>query len=206
MKIVKYIITVVFVTTLLTSCTNEKKEQIRVAVENQLKLYPKLTLQDLYKSFFQDYFGPEHNISDTAHVSYYLNRDIDSYEQLPGVHYEPTGYNNNFYRVNLSLVKEGVIPRDVFFNAFLRSAHDTENRNLDEWKSEWKTIDSVIKSMKLSLVNYAQDREAIFSLLEGGEFVMHHSEIFKAEYDTRYRIIERNIFQKEILPLINQTR
>ena len=48
------------------SCKETESGQIRAAVENQLKAYPKSTLQDLYKNFFQDYFGPGHIVSDTT--------------------------------------------------------------------------------------------------------------------------------------------
>jgi hypothetical protein len=59
--------------------------------------------------------------------------------------------------------------------------------------------------MDLSLANYAQEREKIFSFLEQDKYMMHHSEQFSCEYDPHYRIIEREIFQKEILPLISLT-
>jgi len=54
----RYFITVIVLTTFLMSCKDTKKERIRVAVESQLSMYPKSTLQDLHKYFFQDYFGP----------------------------------------------------------------------------------------------------------------------------------------------------
>ena len=39
---------------------------VRTAVERQMQFYPKSTLKDLYKNFFQDKFGPGHIISDTT--------------------------------------------------------------------------------------------------------------------------------------------
>jgi hypothetical protein len=50
---------------LIVSCGDAKRERIRKAVENQLGAYPESTLQDLYKNFFQDYFGPGHIVGDT---------------------------------------------------------------------------------------------------------------------------------------------
>ncbi len=177
-------------------------EQICAAVENQLTLYPKSTLQDLYKNFFQDYFGPGHIISDAASADAYLNRELASFEQATGAYYEPTGYNGNFFRVNLSVIKEGLISHTVFFDAFIRSVSDMQTITPEEWKNEWKQIDSVIQTMNLSLDNYEQDREKIFLLLEQEKYVMHHSEQFSKEYAPHYRIIERNIFLSEILPLL----
>jgi hypothetical protein len=189
---------------LISSCKETKNERIRMAVENQLSLYPKSTLQDLYKNFFQDYFGPGHLVDDTASAGAYLNRELASFEQTAGIYYEPTGYNRNFYRVNLSVIKEGFISRDVFFDAFIRSvSNHLPTITLEEWKEEWKKIDSVIHAMNLSsLAHYTQERDTIFSLLEQKKYVLHHSETFSKAYDPHYRIIRREIFLREILPLL----
>ena len=184
------------------SCKETESGQISAAVENQLKMYPKSTLQDLYKNFFQDYFGPGHIVSDTTSAGAYLDRELASFEQAAGAYYEPTGYNGNFYRVNLSVVKEGIISRDVFFDAFIRSVSSIQPMPVEEWQKEWMMIDSVIHTMNLSLADYNQEREKLFSLLEQGKFVMHHSESFSEAYDPHYRIIGRDIFLKEILPLL----
>jgi hypothetical protein len=184
------------------SCKETKNEQIRTAVEHQLDMYPKSTLQDLYKNFFQDYFGPGHIVDDTTSAGAYLDRELASSGQTAGAYYEPTGYNGNFYRVNLSVIKEGLISRDIFFDAFIRSVGNIQLMTLEEWKKEWIRIDSVIHTMNLSIENYADDRANIFSLLKQGKYVIHHSEQFSKEYDPHYRIIERKIFRKEILPFL----
>jgi hypothetical protein len=165
-------------------------------------MYPKSTLQDLYKNFFQDYFGPGHIVSDTLSAGAYLNAELASFEQATGAYYEPTGHNGNFFRVNLSVIKEGYMSRDAFFDAFIRSVSDIQIITLEEWKKEWKEIDSVIHAMGLSLTGYAEEREKIFLLLEQGKYVFHHSEQFSEAYDPHYRIIRRDIFMKEILPLL----
>jgi hypothetical protein len=188
------------------SCKETKYELIRAAVENQLEMYPKSTLQDLYKNFFQDYFGPGHIVDDIRSAGAYLDRELASFGQAAGAYYEPTGYNGNFYRVNLSVIKEGLLSRDVFFDAFIRSVSNIQPITADEWKKEWIRIDSVIHTMNLSIENYADDRENIFSLLKQGKYVVHHSEPFSKEYAPHYRIIERKIFQKEILPFLPRKR
>ena len=73
---------------------------------------------------------------------------------------------------------------------------------VEDWQKEWVMIDSVINEMNLSLADYTQERENLFSLLEQGKFVMHHSKPFSEAYDPHYRIIGREIFLKEILPLL----
>ena len=199
----RHIITVMVVAIFLLSGmhTDTKSERIRVAVENQLKVYPKSTLQDIYKNFFQDYFGPEHIIRDTLSAGAYLDRELASFEQTSGTYYESTGYNGNFYRVNLSVIKEGLISRDAYFDAFIRSASNIQTGTFEEWKKEWKQIDSIVQTMNLPLSDYMQDRENLFSLLEQGKYAVHHSKRFAEEYTPHYRIIKREIFLKEIRPL-----
>lgn len=199
----RFLIIISAMAILLTSCKETKNERIRKAVESQLSMYPKSTLQDLYKNFFQDYFGPGHIVSDTLSAGAYLNSELASLEEVSGAYYEPTGYNGNFYRVNLSVVKKGLIPRDVFFDAFIRSVSAIQTITFDEWKKEWSDIDAVIYSMDLPLSDYTQEREKIFSFMEQGKYVMHHSELFSTAYNPHYRIIGREIFLKEILPFLH---
>jgi hypothetical protein len=198
----KHIVTIAMAAILLVSCGDAKNERIRTAVENQLSMYPKSTLQDLYKNFFQDYFGPGHIVGDTLSAGAYLSVELASLRQTDSVYYEPTGYNGNFYKVNLSVVTDGLISRDAFFDAFIRSVSDIQTIMPDEWKKEWKEIDAAIHAMGLPLADYTRERENIFSLLEQGKYVMHHSESFSETYDPHYRIIGREIFFNEILPHI----
>ena len=56
----KYLILtfLIFFTTKSVVCCPLSVGKIKKSVERQLNDYPKSTLQDLYKSFFQDRFGP----------------------------------------------------------------------------------------------------------------------------------------------------
>lgn len=178
---------------------NGREEKIRFAIDNQLATYPESTLQDLYKNFFQDYFGPEHIISDTLSAGAYLNKELaEMQEESLGGYYESTGYKGNFYRVNLSVIQDSLISRDMFFDAFVRSAANIEFPSVDQWKQEWKQIDSIIYTMDLNLADYNRDRENIFSLIEQGKYAMHHSKVFSENYAPHYRIIRKDIFENEL--------
>ena len=60
---------------------------------------------------------------------------------------------------------------------------------VEEWKKEWSVIDSVIGKLDLGLENVEADRCAIDSLLDKGEYVVHHSKVFEDTYSPPYRII-----------------
>jgi hypothetical protein len=187
---------------LFASCEDTKSKRIRVAVENQMTVYPHSTLKDLYKNFFQDRFGPGHLIPDTAVAGNYLRSELASVEKASGAYYEPTGWEGCFYRVNLSVIKENIVPYDIYFDAFVRSVNQIVPISIEQWKTEWLAIDAVIQTMKLTLPDYEKDRREIIEMLERGEYIMHHSPQFEQHYDPHYRIIEKNIFERDIKPYL----
>ena len=182
--------------------TDKQEVAIRKAVNNQMKMYPKSTLKDLYKNFFQDKYGPGHIVGDTTSAGNYLRRELASYTEVEGVVAEPTGWEGNFYRVNLSILKENKIDYNVFFDAFVRSVNSINPPSIEEWKEEWGIIESVIHSMGLNLPDYEKDKNTIEEQLNNNQFVGHHSEQFEAAYSPHYRIISKDIYEKEIKPLL----
>ena len=202
----RYILLAVAAMALLGSCNkaNPSHEKIRHAVERQLQVYPESTLQDLYKNFFQDRFGPGHIIADNTAADRYLQYELNSSESFKGLDYEPTGYEGRFYRVNLGVIADGRVPYDKYFDAFVRSVNGIKPISTEEWCKEWHEIDSVIMDMNIELKDMQEDRAEIKSLIDGGNYVMHHSQHFNKHYQPHYRIIERTIFEKEILPLLNK--
>lgn len=175
---------------------------VRSAVERQMQRYPKSTLKDLYKNFFQDKFGPGHLIGDTVAAGNYLRKELASYTVVSGEVAEPTGWEGNFLRVNLSVIKTGQIPYPVFFDAFVRSVNGISPMPVSEWQKEWEQIEAVIRSMKLSLPDYEADRKEIDDRLNKGEYVGHHSRVFEDTYTPHYRIIRKDIFENELKPLL----
>lgn len=179
-------------------------DDVKTAVERIMADYPASTLQDIYKSFFQDKFGPEHIISDTIAARKYLlselNRtDIDSIVVL-----EPTGIKGNYIRVGLGAIKSGKVDVSVFLSTFIRSANVTDKSVIEQWASEWAEAVEVIDEMNLNLENYEADKEAISQILQQGRYVMHHSSQYRETYNPHYRIIAKEIFETEILPLLNK--
>ena len=202
----RYILLAVAAMVLLFSCNqaNPTHAKIRQSVERQLELYPESTLRDLYKNFFQDRFGPGHIIADNTAADRYLRYELNAAEGFEGLDYEPTGYEGRFYRVNLGVIADGRVPYEKYFDAFVRSVNGIKPISIEQWRTEWHEIDSVIMSMGLQLENFSADRAEIKALIDGGDYVMHHSQRFNDHYQPHYRIIERTIFENEILPLLSK--
>lgn len=200
-------LTAVALLVVATACTgDDTRECIRQSVERQMERYPHSTLRDLYKNYFQDRFGPGHIIADEKAADNYLRYELGNSTTMEGDDYEPTGYEERFMRVNLSVIADGRVPYDKYLSAFVRSVNGIEPITIEQWREEWAVIDEVINEMQLNLPDYEADRAEIWALLERGEYVMHHSKLFEQHYDPHYRIIEREIFRREILPLIEQKR
>ena len=187
------------------SCQHDSTDRAIIeAVEKQMKMYPKSTLRDLYKNFFQDYFGPGHIIANTDAASNYLQQELATSTEFEGEDYEYTGYKGKMVRVNLKVIADGRVPYDKYLDAFLRSVNGIIPPSIEEWRAEWAKIDSVIKAMDIELDDAEKDRQEIRQLLDDNKFVMHHSRQFNEHYAPHYRIIERTIFEEEILPLIGK--
>ena len=189
----------------VTSCQHDSTDRAIIeAVEKQMKMYPESTLRDLYKNFFQDYFGPGHIITNIEAANNYLQQELSSVTEFEGKDYEYTGYRGKMVRVNLKVIADGRVPYDKYLDAFLRSVNGITPPSIEEWQAEWTKIDSVIMTMGIELDYAEEDRQEITQLLNDNKFVMHHSLQFNEHYAPHYRIIERHIFEEEILPFIGK--
>ncbi len=186
-----------------SSSEEERREKIRNAVERQMRDFPHSTLQDIYKSFFQDRFGPGHMVADTSRAAAYLREELSKTCTHAAMLYEPTGCDGNYYRVSLSVVADGRVPFDVYLNAFLSSVREVGSNEVKEWAAEWQWIEKVISDMEAVIPNSEADALAIRELLQQGFYAVHHSKAYNEHYAPHYRIIEKSIFEKEILPLLD---
>ena len=174
---------------------------IRVAIEQQMAAYPESTLQDIYKSFYQDRFGPGHMISDTASARSYLIRELSEMnEASAAVYYEPTGSEGRFIRVHLLAVADGLITADQLLDAFVRSANIVKAET--DWVAEWKAVAGTITKYGIR-VNGFEDASLLDEASRDRQAV-HHSQAYNAAYHPHYRIVERSIFEEELRPLIKE--
>jgi hypothetical protein len=166
------------------------------AVQSQLERYPSSTLQDLYKSFFQDEFGPGHLVGDTAAARIYLEKELDEMTSRQNYFAEPCGAGEHFYRVPLDLVKDGLIPKEDYLAAFLQSAASFKIPDVQEWRAKWQGIVRDIESMNIIIPGFEADKEALEQMLEQGDYVVHHSDNYRKAYDPHYRIISKMEWDK----------
>lgn len=184
----------------LMSCEYQLDKEIEKSVKFQLRNFPESSLQDIYKNFFQDAFGPGHLLENPEESLNYLQIELgEMKEGKLKTKVIPLGYKNNFVRVELSLIKDKVISYDEFAKAFIESGTFFESPDPEEWSAEWTHILKVIESMNLDIPNFNEDKEKLSQMMEKGDFVVHHSQAFIDAYDPHYRIIYKEIFDKELL-------
>ena len=177
-------------------------------INRQMQTYPKSRLLDIYKSCLQDYMGAEHLVSDRQRVKAYLDEELNtiSLDDLMPWYYEPCGIDSSYYRVSIRAIKESLVSEDLLLNAFIRSANSEKRPSVESWSERWHKIIGTIDQMKLDLPNYQEDKQFIDSVLYVGKYAISHSPDYREAYHPHYRIVERNIFEKEIKSLIDQKK
>lgn len=186
----------------------DDRQMIISAIEQQMSDYPESTLKDIYKNFFQDAFGPGHLMSDAddaeEQMAEYLRNECEIAQSDidPSPYYVRTGWHGRFYRVNLSVINEGKVPFDVFMGAFMESARNFEIPETEDWKNEWEMIENVFRECSYEVPDFSKDSTSIHNMLNRGEYASHHSERYQKAYHPHYRLIERDIFDRQILPLL----
>jgi hypothetical protein len=173
----------------------DRENQIRLFVEEELKQHPEAQLADFYKNLFQDSYGPGHLIPDTTRAGAYLDWELQQLEWTDTIKYQALGTNHDFYRINLMLIKNDIIPRDTLLLAMVKSAKLSRNPDIESWKTEWNEVFQIIKKMKSDLPNLESDEKLISETLFKGKVVMDHSDHYEKTYHPHYRIIHKSVFE-----------
>ena len=180
-----------------------------------LRKYPDTSLQDVYKSCFQDYFGPAHAIAGRDMARKYIEQELGRAVCDDTCYYEPCGWRGNYYRVSLSAVADSLLSVDELADAFYRSAPQQTPVVDERWVAEWNRTVQVVREvvtenasrisrMSPLIVDFATDSAAIADMLAQGKYVVHHSERYNELYHPHYRIVSRDIFENEILPRLQR--
>ena len=190
-----------FAALLIAACS--RPSGVRRTLDSQLAAYPESTIQDIYKTFYQDRFGSGHMIADTISARDYLAYEVGeaAHDSVANPYYEPTGAQGRYIRVYLRCVNEQLISEDELFDAFLRSAKPTENTT-NSWEQEWQNLlDELGPETVASL-----DRDSVLeelNLAAATDHAVRHSAAYRSAYHPHYRIVEKTIFEQELRPRID---
>ncbi len=171
---------------------------MRSAIERQLVTYPESTLQDIYKSFYQEHFGPGHIISDTASARRYLMRELSEMGKTQSPYFEPTGSQGDYVRVYISAIADSLITVEQLLDAFVRSANSWQEPTVS-WLEKWEAIVSIIQANKMEIEGFETNLPLLTEAARNNQAV-HHSRRYNEAYHPHYRIVERSIFEIELKP------
>ena len=188
---------------LFTSCQSDATKD---AIREQLRTYPESRVQDIYKSFCQDNLGPGHLISNVESARAYLMDELQNYQadldsgfyKKPKLRYIPVGDAGNYVRVDLAVVLDSLMSADMLLNAFVRSANEGKTLSEEAWKAKWASVKRILRKDFTSIPDMEEDLAAIDSLMAEGQLILHHSRVFNQAYHPHYRIVARDIFEKEL--------
>ena len=169
---------------------------IRAAVERQLRDYPESTLQDIYKSFYQNRFGTGHAISDPLATERYLQQELEALAAektvTPTRYWEPVGADTQHVRVFLQAVVDDKVTPQQLNDAFVRSAQVQRSVPFD-WATEWRTILQVIVDNHLPVSEGEADSVRL-SEMSRTDAAAHHSRCYNAAYHPHYRVVRKELF------------
>lgn len=186
----------------LVSCTEStENERIEKAVRGLIDQYPKATLQDVYKSFYQERFGPGHMIPNVENARNYLMSEMEQASENTGAYYEPTGSEGKYVRIYLNAVSDGKISAEQLLDAFVESANHVEPLS-DKWADQWTQIVNVIEEKRIP-VTMTEDLKQLLKECSEQDEAVHHSEAYNQAYRPHYRIVERNIFNQRLKRLLD---
>lgn len=170
-----------------------------------MRSYPQAHLQDIYKSCFQDVYGPGHLIQDSASYAQYILDEISLMDPANRAFpdYEYTGIEGNFVRVNLRVVQDGRVDLGQFVRLSMQSAQLQHPMPAYEWKGTWERIAVKASHVTPRPKNYTAEAAALHTHVNNGGKAVHHSLRFNQCYAPHYRLIRRDLFEKELLPLLS---
>lgn len=197
---------ILFLPLLLMACTTPQSdsEAIRQLCIEMTENYPAATLQDIYKTCYQDFFGAEHLMRDTAAARYYLHEELEACrdQDLSSMPLrEPTGFRHRFVRINLQNIFDGTVTEDELLRLFIAAASSNNassansastnagsgNAFSDDWPREWQLIETIALEVHPSWA----DEELQQALRQAADLrrAVRHSDPFRAAYHPHYRII-----------------
>ena len=191
MKTKLHLIIISLLALFMTSCSNDDKA-IRQMCQDIHDRYPLATLQDIYKTCYQDFFGAEHLMNDTAAARYYINYELQQCRNLDLSFMpkrEPTGFRHRFVRINFSNIIEGELTEEQMLTMFIDAA-GKDNAYGDSWLEEWQKIEKIA----IETVPEWEDAELQSELMMAaeGNHAVRHSDAFRENYNPHYRIVRQD--------------
>ena len=166
-----------------------EERAIRELCFYMVRNYPMATLQDIYKTCYQDFFGAEHLMNDTAAARRYLEQELEECKGLKDFgmpEQEPTGFRHRYTRISLECVLNGDMTLEQLLEKFIAAASQPE-KPAGSWEQEWSRIERIA----LQTNPEWHDPELQAGLQQAAKLsrAVRHSDAFRSAYHPHYRIV-----------------
>ncbi|MBR2408499.1 MAG: hypothetical protein IKB07_06040 [Lachnospiraceae bacterium] len=162
------------------------KEEIKTAVIDHWKRYPKAQLQDLFKYLYQSSFGCEHLIASPEAVEGYIRQEAERAPCTGGEFIE--SLNGAYCRVHLDCIREGLCAETLAKLFFLSAGHVEDGKEQLE-----KRLSVLLETVEEGLLPFETEAvtDGIRRWREAGYPACRHSETFRKEYAPAYRLVKK---------------
>lgn len=111
------------------------------------------------------------------------------------------GVSGNFVRIKHVIIKSTTsISTSILTNWVIRSSQiKGDTPYIEEFHSQWHQVMDYIIDSGIQLENFCQDSLYIENILAKGKYVWVHSPQYKTEYKPHYRVVAREIYEKEFI-------
>jgi len=149
-------------------------------------LYSQLHVEDIYKLFFQAYYGPTHMNGDESVIRAGIIFEQSQIEATRGIVFQDIGLGKGFLRIGLAQTRN----QDDFVDRLTLSITKSKIETgipWDHWRKTWKLI---VASLPIKLTEHML-QEVEYKFLESRD-IPSHSKSYKMLNKPHYRIIHHS--------------
>jgi len=152
-------------------------------IKQELFLFPKATMSDIYKLFYQNCRGSSHFCKDLDFVKDLICQEM---LELRSDSFQYPDYNISYLfdvkRISLLSISIGKYDLNNIANKFMELASPLQKLSTKEWAKEWAEIKQLAKTIRPNI--FDDINEETLDLTSS----LHHSDIYRINYKPHYRI------------------
>jgi len=166
---------------------------MKQVIADQLRLHPKLQIQDVYKLLYQAEFGPGHMIQDEQKAREMFDQEYETtYDN--GLHLPlDENLSEKFCRVNLWPHRQGQHDKNLLFEMFLETARTSEG-SIENFKNSLNDFREL--NLKFQLFDWIDVLTFYDSVQQKNYPAVHHSEEYKRINVPAYRVISQTLWSQ----------
>lgn len=171
---------------------------VKTLAWREFVLFPKATLIDYYKLFFQGTFGPGHIIDDreSAYQALLSEYTGSSRSELPFV--QDISFINPYCRISLEVIEKQMLSVEEFTDILMGSCHVLTPITPVEWNEAWQDIQEIL----FVILPKLHDKKLVTLIHEqsyGDRIpIFRHSDTFRNSYNPHYRLIRKDLIPNYI--------